>query len=712
MPWLQSLDLTLFLWFNQSLQNPLLDHLFPLITNKSLLLPLALISLPLLWWHRNQKLRTCLVFLILTITLGDILICGPLKKSIARPRPHASIPETRLLTGRGQAISMPSSHAANWFAAAAILFFFYPKSIRATLPLAVTVSLSRVYAGAHYPSDVLAGACLGTLYASTFIHSSQFAWKYLGPRWFPLWHAQYPSLSNLPTSNPPPTPISPNADRHWLILAYLLIGLLLAIRLAYIASGTIDLSEDEAYQWLWSKNLALSYYSKPPLIALTQRLGTTLWGDNAFGIRFFSPVIAAILSLLILRFTTRLSNPRIGFLLILIITATPLLAVGASLMTVDPLSVLFWTAAMLSGWYAIQKNSTPLWAWTGLWMGLGFLSKYVALFQWLSWLLFFLLWKPARSQLRRPGPYLALTINLLLTLPVLWWNSQNNWIGLLHIGDRGGLHNPWLLTTRFFIDFTTAQFALLNPLFLLAILGALLALRHHSNRSQLNLFLFSMGAPLLIACTLYTFRSRVHPNWIAPAVIPLLILALLYWNQRFTSGARFVKPCLATGITLGLTAVVLLHETRWIGKLTGTSLPPHLDPLRRVRGWQECANLVADSRNRLLSEGKPVFIVTDHYGIAALLTFYLPEAKAAFPHEPFIFCLNADRPRNQFHLWPGYLHRNGHNALYVREGSKPKIIPQRLHQEFNAVTPLGLHHVPYRRRPMHALQFAACRDLL
>ena len=101
------------------------------------------------------------------------------------------------------------------------------------------------------------------------------------------------------------------------------IATLLLARLVYIASGTIQLSRDEAYQWLWSKHLALSYYSKPPLIAYTQFLGTSLWGDTAFGVRFFSPVIAAILSLMVLRFFAREVNARAGFFLLLIITATP-----------------------------------------------------------------------------------------------------------------------------------------------------------------------------------------------------------------------------------------------------------------------------------------------------------------------------------------------------------------------------------------------------
>ena len=65
---------------------------------------------------------------------------------------------------------------------------------------------------------------------------------------------------------------------------------------------------------------------------------------------------------------------------------------GAVLMTVDPLLVLFWTAAMVAGWRAVQaQTDVRPWLWVGLWMGLGFLSKYTALFQFVCWGLFFVL---------------------------------------------------------------------------------------------------------------------------------------------------------------------------------------------------------------------------------------------------------------------------------------------------------------------------------
>src|SRR5215468_11788772 len=94
----------------------------------------------------------------------------------------------------------------------------------------------------------------------------------------------------------------PRFDRGWCWCGYGLIAGLLLLRLCYIASGIIELSNDEAYQWLWSKHLALSYYSKPPGIALIQRAGTSFFGDTQFGVRFFSPVFAAMLSVATFRF--------------------------------------------------------------------------------------------------------------------------------------------------------------------------------------------------------------------------------------------------------------------------------------------------------------------------------------------------------------------------------------------------------------------------
>jgi 4-amino-4-deoxy-L-arabinose transferase-like glycosyltransferase len=644
-----------------------------------------------------------------------------LKLALERPRPVLTLTGVHELVGRGGSYSMPSSHAANWFAGTIVFWLYYRRSLWVMLPLAALVSFSRVYNGAHYPGDVLGGALVGLIVGGGGVWLLHKLWQTAGPPWFPLWWRRFPSLLQ-PQWHADPLAWQPGqapvrhpeaaAQRQWLHLGYVVIALLLLARLGYLAAGKIELSEDEAYQWLWSKHPDLSYYSKPPLIAYTQFLGTHLWGDNAFGVRFFSPVIAAVLALVLLRFLAREFTARAGFWLVLVVTATPLMSVGSILMTIDPLSVLFWTLAMVCGWRAVQKEgTTPDWIRVGLWIGLGFLSKYTALLQLLSFAGFFCVWPAARRQLRRPGPYLALLVAALCTIPVVLWNVRHEWITVEHLGDRAGLTQAWRPTTRFLLDFTLAEAALLNPVFFAGAFWAAIAVWRQRRHHALLVYFLSMSVPLFLIYWLYTLRARVQPNWIAPAVLPSFCVLVAYADSRWQAGVKAIRSWALAGVGLGLLAVILLHDTNLVGRVLRRPLPPEQDPLRRVRGWTHAGQVVADARQRLLAEGKPVFVVGDHYGTTSLLSFYMPEAKAGVPHNPLVYFLSSDRPLNQFYFWPGYAERHGQNAIYVRQGRAAEAPPERLLAEFASVTDLGLHEVRYRGRVVRYLQLFACRDL-
>ncbi len=718
MAWLQSLDIALFRFINQTLSNPLFDWLMPILSGNKLFVPAMLVMAIGLVWKWRTRGVLCVLFLALVVALGDPLIVNTVKHAVARPRPPVALSDALVRVGLTESFSMPSAHTANWFAAAMVVFFYFRRSWRFMVPLAAAVGFSRIYNGVHYPGDVLAGAILGAGYAAGGVWTCNALWQWLGPKWFPLWWERLPNLIN-PDQRPSSPPVSPPStiDQHWLRLGYLVILILLFARWGYLASGKIELSEDEAYQWQWSKHLALSYYSKPPLIAYTQWLGTALWGDTAFGVRFFSPLITATLSLLLLRFLARETNARAGFWLILIITASPLPSAGSILMTIDPLSVLFWTAAMISGWRAVKLDSTKHWLWTGVWMGLGFLSKYTALFQLLYWGVFFLLWPPAARQLRRPGPWLALLILVVCTLPVLVWNQQNNWITVTHLQSRAGLEQSWQFEWKFLRDFAFSETGLLNPIFLVAALWAAIAFWRRSRNDPFLLFLFSMGTPLFLSYLLFTVRARVQPNWIAPAIVPMFCLMVIYWEARWRDGVRAVKCWLTGGVLLGLFAVIVLHDTNLLGKITGHYLPPDKDPLTRVRGWSDAAKVVEAERQKFLAEGKPVFVIGAHYGITGLLSFYIPEAKAGVPDHPLVYYQSSEKPENQFYFWRGYqADRRGQNALYVesfKRGSQlePPPPPPRLTNEFVSVIDLGTRDVLYRGRVIHTLRLFACRDL-
>jgi membrane-associated phospholipid phosphatase len=739
MQWFQNLDADLFRFINQTLINPIFDRLMPFASGNDYFHPaLVLLGLFLLWKGGRRGVMF-LVMVALIVPLGDGL-CSIIKNAVGRDRPFLALHEVHLLVGRAGSHSMPSGHATNWFAGTMVAFLYYRRSIWFMLPCAIVVGFSRIYNGVHYPGDVLAGAAFGAGFAVASLWLLDSLWGWAGRKWLPIWWEEMPSLVALrpekvrsadedePIESYEPPKVQGQApagfraphvsiDEHWVRLGYACIALLLFVRLGYIASKLIQLSEDEAYQWVWSKHLALSYYSKPPLIAYTQFLGTTLWGDNAFGVRFFSPIISAIISVAILRFFAKELNARAGFALVLIATTAPLASVGAVLMTIDPLSVLFWTAATLAGWRAIQPDSkTSSWLWVGLWMGLGFLSKYTELFQLLCWLVMFVLWPPARKQLKRPGPYLALVINVICALPVLVWNSQHNWITVTHVAQNAGAGHPWHPTLKYLGEFIGSEFGLLNPIFFVFMIWATFAFWKRGRHNPYLVYFFSMGAPLVVAYLLQSFRGRVLPNWIAPAVLPLFCLMVIYWDGQFRLGARWVQDWLKAGLILGAFMVVLGHDTNLVKKITGHYLPVKLDPLHRVREWDQVARTVDGARQQLLTEGKPVFIIADHYGLTGEISFYLPEARKSVTETPLVYYQTSSVPENQFYFWPGYLDRKGENAIYVREldrdNPSPFAAPQRLQQEFESVTDLGITNVMYHESfLLRPLQLFACRGV-
>ncbi len=83
-----------------------------------------------------------------------------------RPRPFADLAGTSNLIGISDLTkSFPSDHAAISFALASSIFLVDRKWGWALLGMALLVSFGRVFAGVHYPSDVLSGAAIGAVCA-------------------------------------------------------------------------------------------------------------------------------------------------------------------------------------------------------------------------------------------------------------------------------------------------------------------------------------------------------------------------------------------------------------------------------------------------------------------------------------------------------------------------------------------------------------------
>ncbi|MCL6452196.1 MAG: phosphatase PAP2 family protein [Alicyclobacillus sp.] len=88
----------------------------------------------------------------------------PIARYFSRPRPfEVTVLQPLVAHERGE--SFPSNHATGGFALAGA-FLSHPGAHALLVALALLLSLSRVYTGLHYLTDVLAGAVTGTLVAT------------------------------------------------------------------------------------------------------------------------------------------------------------------------------------------------------------------------------------------------------------------------------------------------------------------------------------------------------------------------------------------------------------------------------------------------------------------------------------------------------------------------------------------------------------------
>lgn len=155
---IQALDTKLFFFINKGLSHPLLNIIIPAVTMIGTGEFISLVGLALLFSrHRSRRWSALILFAGIIVTYFVVYF---LKAWVARPRPFAALSGVNLLM-KAKGFSFPSGHATMAFMSQTVLWRVFKKWRIALFMLALSVGFARVYAGVHYPLDVLAGIIIG-----------------------------------------------------------------------------------------------------------------------------------------------------------------------------------------------------------------------------------------------------------------------------------------------------------------------------------------------------------------------------------------------------------------------------------------------------------------------------------------------------------------------------------------------------------------------
>lgn len=374
-------------------------------------------------------------------------------------------------------------------------------------------------------------------------------------------------------------------------LWYFLIGFTI-FRLFYLMVNFRPLNIEEAQYWVWSRHLSLGYHSKPPLIAYFISLATHIFGNGYFGVRCIIPIAWLVTTCFLYLTARKLFNKGIAKWVAVSFFFMPSVVVSATIISVDPLMLMFWACALYFLVGALQQKSLFYWLFLGVAIGLSALVKYTGLVFLLSLFLYLIFNYKVRLWLKSYKFYFMLVVAVLVLLPNIIWNAQHGFMAVKHVVYHNANIQGFSLHPMKAVNFLLTQLGVFTIIFFPVYLYCIFRKKYWQDENLRLLWWFSL--PMLVMIILEALFSRAYANWAATTYLAgtILVVAILIKNKAY----RWLKINLSYCVVIMLAFYIIdfgvMHDL--------IKLPKYPHVCRASFGWEN-----AGKKIRALSQRYP-----------------------------------------------------------------------------------------------------------
>jgi hypothetical protein len=256
-----------------------------------------------------------------------------------------------------------------------------------------------------------------------------------------------------------------------------------------------------------------------------------------------------------------------------------------------------------------------------------------------------------RRWLKSPHFYLAALLAIAMSIPVLYWNWDNDFAMFRHAFGLGGVTKSREFNPATFFEFLGGQVGILTPFIFVPFVYVyyLIVKRAFKEKKELYRLIFYTSAPIFILIILMSLRGRAEANWpllgyTGPFMVMGAVIDDALKNYAGKKRRRFLQYCWFTLIFLVFLNVFAFNfDVVWKIAPRAFTEDPERDPTNGLRGWDILGKRVEEVYNEMGGEGR-VFVFTQDYGETAELAFYMPS-------RPDVTVLRYWKRKSQYDYW-------------------------------------------------------------